>query len=156
MTDADLKSRRWFKWSWLTFSLRSLFVVVTVFACWLGWELNWIKSRRQMIDNYEAIILDENPRIMTAWISRGNKPPRAPGLLWLLGESGVAQLRVVIKEERAGDGGNNSDSHQRMERARRLFPEAEISYHVRDIEVKDIEFLNNAMPVPPTLRPKHR
>jgi len=38
--------RRWFKWSWLTFSLRTMLVVVTVFACWLGWELKFIRERK--------------------------------------------------------------------------------------------------------------
>ncbi len=28
---------------WLRFSLRTLFVVVTVLCVWLGYELNWIR-----------------------------------------------------------------------------------------------------------------
>jgi len=34
--------RRWFR-----FSLRTLFVVVTVIACWLGWSLNWMRDRAE-------------------------------------------------------------------------------------------------------------
>jgi hypothetical protein len=34
-------SRRWFR-----FSLRTIFVVVTVFAVWLGWELKFIRDRK--------------------------------------------------------------------------------------------------------------
>jgi hypothetical protein len=41
--------RRWFR-----FSLRTLFVVVTVFGCWLGYELNWIRQRHEAIYWLEA------------------------------------------------------------------------------------------------------
>jgi hypothetical protein len=37
--------RRWFR-----FSLRTLFVVVTVFACWLGWNVNAVQKRKHLID----------------------------------------------------------------------------------------------------------
>ena len=32
--------RRWFR-----FSLRTMFVLVAVFGCWLGYEMNWIRQR---------------------------------------------------------------------------------------------------------------
>ena len=32
--------RRWFQWS-----LRTLFVVMALFGCWLGYEVNWIRER---------------------------------------------------------------------------------------------------------------
>jgi hypothetical protein len=35
--------RRWFR-----FSLRTLFVVVTIVACWLGWNVNIVHQRRAM------------------------------------------------------------------------------------------------------------
>jgi hypothetical protein len=34
--------RRWFRFA---FSLRTLFVVVTVLACWLGWERQIVRNR---------------------------------------------------------------------------------------------------------------
>ncbi len=34
--------RRWFR-----FSLRTLFVVVTVFGVWLGWEIKYVRDRRR-------------------------------------------------------------------------------------------------------------
>ena len=36
--------RRWFR-----FSLRTLFVVVTVLGCWLGYQLNWIRERHAVL-----------------------------------------------------------------------------------------------------------
>ncbi len=35
-----IRGRRWF-----AFSLRTLFIVVTMFAVWLGWELNFVRQR---------------------------------------------------------------------------------------------------------------
>jgi hypothetical protein len=37
--------RRWFQ-----FSLRTLFVVVTVFAIWLGWQLKTVRDRKVLAD----------------------------------------------------------------------------------------------------------
>ena len=34
--------RRWFR-----FNLRTLFLVLTVFACWLGYHVHWIRQRDQ-------------------------------------------------------------------------------------------------------------
>jgi hypothetical protein len=36
--------RRWFR-----FSLRTLFVVVTLLCCWLGYQLNWIRQRHAVL-----------------------------------------------------------------------------------------------------------
>ena len=41
--------RRWFQ-----FSLRTLFVVVTIFAIWLGWGLNWARERERTLDALRA------------------------------------------------------------------------------------------------------
>lgn len=35
--------RRWFR-----FSLRTFFVVVTILAVWLGYQINWIRQRRDV------------------------------------------------------------------------------------------------------------
>jgi hypothetical protein len=34
---------------WFRFSLRMLFVVLTIFACWLGWNLNIVRQREQLL-----------------------------------------------------------------------------------------------------------
>jgi hypothetical protein len=38
--DANSPSRRWFR-----FSLRTLFILVTVVALWLGYYANWMRQR---------------------------------------------------------------------------------------------------------------
>jgi hypothetical protein len=37
------------KRSWCSYSLRTLFVVVTVFGIWLGWELESIRARKEFL-----------------------------------------------------------------------------------------------------------
>jgi hypothetical protein len=39
----SVRRRRWF-----SFSLRTLFVVVTVFACWLGWNVCVVRNRQSL------------------------------------------------------------------------------------------------------------
>ena len=34
------------------FSLRTLFVVVTLVGCWLGYQLNWIRQRHDMLPRF--------------------------------------------------------------------------------------------------------
>jgi hypothetical protein len=98
--------RRWFR---LAFSLRTLFVVVTVFGCWLGYSLNWIKQRHAALSSEFAgrLMTDPNDRFFPG-------PVRAPGFLWVFGEEGVS---VVLT--------SNATDDQRSE-VQRLFPEAKI------------------------------
>jgi hypothetical protein len=37
-----------------TFSLRTLFVVVTLIACWLGWQVHVVQHRKAMLKQIEA------------------------------------------------------------------------------------------------------
>jgi hypothetical protein len=70
--------RRWFR-----FSLRTLFLAVTVLACWLGYYLNWIRERHALL---------EEPNVTAAFDSKS----RAPSIsLRLLGERGAK--RVFLK-----------------------------------------------------------
>ena len=41
---------------WPRFTLRTLFVVVTVFGCWMGYQLNWIRQRHVVLENNEVVI----------------------------------------------------------------------------------------------------
>ncbi len=78
--------RRWFR-----FSLRTLFVVVTVFGIWLGYELNWIRERHAIIERCTGV----NPTFPgrpPVYIS--NPSPAAPGMLWIFGERGYCLLTL--------------------------------------------------------------
>jgi hypothetical protein len=108
------------------FSLRTLFVVVTLLGCLMGWvvySLNWIHQRR-------------NPRahgIAGALVHRFSDRPAAPGFLWVFGEGGFDYIEIVI------DGPADPQNPRRplrkertpeeqavRERAADLFPEAEV------------------------------
>ncbi len=99
-------NRRWFR-----FSLRTLFVVMTVF-CWLGYQINW------MLQRHEALSTGAGPYGWAATWRSKDRPP-APWSLRLLGEQGVDSIWLDIgmpAETRA-------DYQTRLEG---LFPEAQV------------------------------
>lgn len=88
----------------LRFSLRTLFVVVTVLGGSLGWllyQFRWIEQRRDFLANEDVTIWDDKP---------------APWPLWLLGEPG--HKTIVLYD--------NEGSPSPVERARSLFPESKV------------------------------
>jgi hypothetical protein len=103
---------------WFRFSLRALFMLVTVFACWLGYEMNWIRQRRAVINDPGV----QNWRYFIA-VSFSRNPPRqerwkvysvAPWPLNWLGEPGYWAVGLAP---------GTSDGE--LARVQRLFPEAE-------------------------------
>ena len=92
--------RRWFRWS-----LRTMFVVVTLFAVWLGYSLNWIRERDKILapcrefdwhkktpQTFNYVVGSGNP--VGLWIYDADDDQvemrlmRAPAMLWLFGELG--------------------------------------------------------------------
>ena len=95
---------------------------MTVFACWLGYQINWIHGCRAILNDLER------------WevIEGFDAPPTAPGLLWLLGEPGYETLfRVVLLP----DGDELAENIDReIARAKAAFPESKVEvsiFHVR-------------------------
>lgn len=94
--------RRW------SFSLRTLFVVVTVVAIplgWIGYQLNWIRQR--------AIFLDGPHR--GPWRSYEAHGKLLPWHLALFAEMSYSQIEL-----------NTAATDRDFEMTKRLFPEAEI------------------------------
>jgi hypothetical protein len=90
------KPRRWFQ-----FSLRTMFIVVTLasLVCgWVAYSLHWIGQRREFL---------QRPGVY-CWQWPAEAESAAPGLLWIFGEQAY----------RAGDCPVAS-----LDEARRLFPE---------------------------------
>lgn len=101
---------------WPRFSLRTMFVVVAVFACgagFLSYELSWIQQRR------EALIPNEVPYSWAeSWNTKGH-PATAPWHLRILGEGGIAAIWI--------DRGMPSATREGYRnRLQRLFPEAQV------------------------------
>jgi hypothetical protein len=90
---------------WYQFSLRTMFVGMTL-ACvvlaWVGYSLNWIRQRQQARGSHPFMYWHE-------WVDPNI--PLAPDGLWLFGEKSVFQIE------------SNEDD---TEVIRKLFPEAEV------------------------------
>lgn len=66
-------NRRWFK-----FSLRTMFVVTTVLACWLGWNLHRVRQREEILQYASQVCSENNPSVADdvpiAWRLLGAEP----------------------------------------------------------------------------------
>jgi len=105
--------RRW------SFSLRTLFVVVTLAACWLGWQLNWIRDRHAFLEK-QGIIKSDGVHVSYFQSDElhGDLLPlarKAPVSLRIFQEPGVALIQIIAPEDVADTWGNY---------AAKLFPEA--------------------------------
>ena len=95
---------------WFAYSLRTLFVVVTVFGYWLGYELNWIRERRLVFDSGK-IALEMYPTRLPDGLCQPPWPLR------MFGERPIYASNMVVGPE-------TSDAELR--RLRALFPEIPI------------------------------
>jgi hypothetical protein len=77
-----------FRPHWFRYSLRTLFVAMTLFACvagWLGWNAKQVRDRERML----SVLNERNATLqgMGKW--------RRPPLLWrLLGATELGQLNI--------------------------------------------------------------
>ena len=118
--------RRWFKWSWLTFSLRSMFVVVTVFACWLGWELKFVRERKAWRAENEERIVALGLMSWDPYWDPYASPKRAHIPWWRMLMGDVAVEFLAFSEKA---------SNEEFNYALRLFPE--VLYVTRDVNLPD-------------------
>ena len=61
MTDAARPRRRWFQ-----FRLMSLFLLTTLVAIWLAWELNFIRERQAWLRENAALLDSPTPNPTSA------------------------------------------------------------------------------------------
>ena len=107
-----IPNKRWFR-----FSLRSLFIVITAFACWLGYYVNWIRDRHQALNGveYSANIEELNNNVVVTL-----PPPHPfPWSLTVLGEQPVNAIAIPGSKS---DPGNEA----KIASFARLFPEADV------------------------------
>ncbi len=98
---ANRPRRRWF-----SYSLRTGFVLMTIFGVWLGVQVKWIRDRHESL---------KWSQVQVETTSRSGVPVFAPWQIRLLGESGVAAVAVEAKKE---------EDFSRASDVKRLFPEA--------------------------------
>ena len=92
-----LRNRRWFR-----FSLRTLFVAVTVFCVWVGYQCNWVRERHKALKELNRLNVLFDSQKLAPWSIR-------------LIERGVPSIAVDPDVAR---------DVQRIRELKRLFPEA--------------------------------
>lgn len=108
------------------FSLRTLLLMMAVLCClaaMVGYEINWIEQRRQFRERPKFSFIESR--------SDRSDQPRAPQLLWLFGEPGVAFMTMELLDEDVqcvtqGDRELKAVPKMNVNRAHVLFPEATI------------------------------
>jgi len=103
--------RRMFRFA---FSLRTLFVVVTIFGVWLGYQLNWVNQRRAFLEE----IADSEFLCLRPVGSFGDQRAGLPWSLKLLGEKPEYMIWLWVEP--------GESKAELTTRAQRLFPETYI------------------------------
>ncbi len=108
---------------WFAFSLRTMFVVVTL-LCWLFYQLAWIQQRHSFASKHAAIgsASGQLGGLASGYVQ---KQRVAPSLLWVFGEPAATTICPLIVIDHF-DGSSLMD-HEEIRLARRLFPEADVS-----------------------------
>ena len=107
------RPERWLTWR---FSLRALFLLMTLFAVWLGVQAKWIRDRREFVQ-----VGTEGRKMATDGVTN------APWSIRILGERGIKGIYIS----------ENDPNFERMERqAMALFPEAMVGRQVHGTGVQ--------------------
>ena len=118
---------------WLRFSLRGMFILITVFGCWLGTKVSWLRQRRiarEWIEQHEipaewSKASPANVTIMEFGLPKHtDRSKDAPLGLRLLGESRLAYIILDKSRLSERDAG-------RLNSLQALFPEAD-GVHVQE------------------------
>ncbi len=80
---------------WPRFTLRTMFALVTVAIVLVGYPINWIRQRHEVMAK-SHVLRRAYTNIVAAY-----PEPSAPGLLWLFGEQGYSH--VELQFDPAGD-----------------------------------------------------
>ena len=118
----EAKPRRWFR-----FSLRTLFVVVTIVCVWVAFQVSWIRQRQKLLAEDQAI-----SNVLTNYVSGVTSDELEPigstkiDQLWLtlFGQPSVEACCVFYKEYPYRE--TDAKDIPKVRRARQLFPEARV------------------------------
>lgn len=100
---------------WFRFSLRTFFVVLTLFGVWFGLQVKWIQKRRDTLRWIKAHGGQEISYESIVYLVGDPLPPPkpVPWSLRMLGEPSVYNISII----------NGTD--ETVQRVKSLFPEAE-------------------------------
>ena len=90
------------------FSLRTLFILVTLFSIYLWWALDWKRQRHEFLKSHNATPVHHAKQFQQYL--------KAPVALWLVGEPGYLQILIYYPTEK------------QLKEGQRLFPEAKLMY----------------------------
>jgi hypothetical protein len=108
---------------WYSFSLRTMLIIVTLVACWLGWESSVVRGRKQLMQEME---LRPGVRFLSAELyhafhgSRTPDPPiaRTSTLRRWLGDKAIQEIEYLRTYHNL--------TPEEIARLARTFPEAEV------------------------------
>ena len=128
-----------------------MLVTVTILAAFVAYHVNWIRERHRLLSDANRAKLAK--RIPTSVFS--SEAMRAPGLLWLFGESGWSVVTVVL--DGPSDNELTEADLRRVATARHLFPEAEIDgIHFDPDDVPGRRLWGGLLPQAKSMRPPER
>lgn len=105
---------------WGSFSLRTLFVLMTLFGCWLGWEMSVVRGRQSKLQEMRKSF-EYQVTLAADWQKNypAGNPPRpvatVPAWRGWLGDEAVQQIWYPRSQ---------SESQPEVRRLARMFPEA--------------------------------
>lgn len=109
-----MKPRRWFR-----FSLRTFFVLLTLFGAWLGYQVNWIRQRSEALKQIRST---NEPYAVTS--DPDAKRFDGKGAPWIVRATNNATAHhfMILQKDFPAEKASG-----RIQRLRRLFPEATFS-----------------------------
>ena len=105
--------------TWFRFNLRSLFVVMTLVACWFGWQVNTVHKRQELLRE-----LKNKPNfsvVLNHPIGLGSNRPYASVSITRRWLGNVSVHRIIVA------GSLNATNSPTFRRLKQLFPEAEFT-----------------------------
>lgn len=102
---------------WLRFSLRGMFVVITLFGIWLGFQVNWMRQRQEARRWIEQHEFGDWSRVDPKDVVPTRPAADAPWILRLQGETRLAYIHLDKSKLSEND-------ISRIDSLPSLFPEA--------------------------------
>src|SRR4249920_2312085 len=124
--------RRWFR-----FSLRTMFIVVTIFGVWLGWQLQIVRERKELIRLLNHLPEDKDSHVSITRLEEIEHDPSFKLRQKFSPSNEFDSVRIAWFRRMLGDEAYLSIhvehplDRQFLNRLEVAFPEAVLAYHER-------------------------